>query len=137
MDALSEYYTYHHYRVGDDFVVWVPNLAKSSFCEIPPDGITAGASLIANHTAIKGIFQRINAQYSKMFKRKAFLHSYKGEGMDELEFVEAEHSLKELITEYQKKQDADVDLEGDEDDEDLDEDEDEDGDEESSEEEDF
>eukprot|EP01084_Bolivina_argentea_P043531 80209_1 len=81
-----------------------------------------------NTTAIKGVFQRISEQFAKMYKSKAFLHWYKGEGMDEMEFQEADKNVRDLITEYQDKQDAVVDLEEDGD-EDSDEDEDEDGDE--------
>ncbi|RZC36798.1 hypothetical protein BDFB_012336 [Asbolus verrucosus] len=44
-----------------------------------------------------------------MFRRKAFLHWYLGEGMDELEFTEAESNLIDLISEYQQYQDAEVD----------------------------
>jgi len=44
-----------------------------------------------------------------MFKRKAFLHWYKGEGMDEMEFQESDKNLRDLVTEYQDKQDAQVD----------------------------
>merc|ERR1712021_178923 len=87
------------------------------------------ATFVANTTAIKGVFQRISAQFAKMYKRKAFLHWYKGEGMDEMEFQEADKNVRDLITEYQDKQDAVVDLDGD----DEDEDEDSDGDEESAE----
>eukprot|EP01084_Bolivina_argentea_P185326 319581_1 len=60
-----------------------------------------------------------------MYKRKAFLHWYKGEGMDDMEFQEADKNQRDLITEYQDKQDAVVDLECD-DDEDCDEDDDDD-----------
>ena len=44
-----------------------------------------------------------------MFRRKAFLHWYTGEGMEELEFTEAESNLADLISEYQQYQDAVVD----------------------------
>merc|ERR1712172_157977 len=92
------------------------------------------ATFVANTTAIKGVFQRISAQFAKMYKRKAFLHWYKGEGMDEMEFQEADKNVRDLITEYQDKQDAVVDLDGDEE-EDSEEDEDEDGDDDGDEEE--
>lgn len=35
-----------------------------------------------------------------MFRRKAFLHWYTGEGMDEMEFTEAESNMADLIAEY-------------------------------------
>ena len=44
-----------------------------------------------------------------MFKRKAFLHWYTGEGMDEMEFTEAESNMNDLISEYQQYQEATVD----------------------------
>ena len=44
-----------------------------------------------------------------MFRRKAFLHWYTGEGMDEMEFTEAESNMNDLVSEYQQYQDATVD----------------------------
>jgi len=41
-----------------------------------------------------------------MFKRKAFLHWYTQEGMDEMEFTEAESNMQDLIAEYQQYQEA-------------------------------
>merc|ERR1712244_106293 len=117
-------------KMADDFVSWIPNNIKSSIIAVPPEGVGMSGTFVANTTAIKGVFQRISAQFAKMYKRKAFLHWYKGEGMDEMEFQEADKNVRDLITEYQDKQDAVVDLDGDDDeDEDEDEDDDEDGDE--------
>merc|ERR1712168_722258 len=129
-------------KMADDFVTWIPNNIKSAIISVPPEGTAMSSTFVANTTAIKGVFQRISAQFAKMYKRKAFLHWYKGEGMDEMEFQEADKNVRDLITEYQDKQDAVVDLEGDgeEGDEDDDEDEDdgdEDDEEEEEEEEDF
>lgn len=39
-----------------------------------------------------------------MFKRKAFLHWFTGEGMEEMEFSEAESNVLDLIFEYQQSQ---------------------------------
>merc|ERR1712201_5275 len=112
-------------KMADDFVSWIPNNIKSSIITVPPEGTEMSGTFVANTTAIKGVFQR-----------KAFLHWYKGEGMDEMEFQEADKNVRDLITEYQDKQDAVVDLDGDGDeDDDEDEDGDEDGDEEEDEEE--
>lgn len=49
----------------------------------------------------------------------AFLHWYTGEGMDEMEFTEAESNMNDLVSEYQQYQDATADEEGEFDDEDL------------------
>merc|ERR1711879_1123983 len=93
------------------------------------DDYESSCSFIANTTALKGIFQRLATQFGAMYKRKAFLHWDKGEGMDEMEFQEADKNVRDLITEYQDKQDATLQEEGDEDDEEEEEEE-EDGDEE-------
>merc|ERR1719481_359843 len=64
------------------------------------------ATFIGNSTAIQEIFKRIAEQFTAMFRRKAFLHWYTGEGMDEMEFTEAESNLNDLCSEYQQYQDA-------------------------------
>merc|ERR1712154_596028 len=115
-------------KMQDDFVQWIPNNIKSSIITVPPNGCAMSGTFVANTTAIKGVFQRISAQFAKMYKRKAFLHWYKGEGMDEMEFQEADKNVRDLITEYQDKQDAVVDLDGDEDEDEDDDDDDDDDD---------
>ena len=57
-----------------------------------------------------------------MFRRKAFLHWYTGEGMDEMEFTEAESNMNDLVSEYQQYQDATAEEEGEYDEEEEDED---------------
>ena len=54
------------------------------------------ATFIGNSTAIQEIFKRIAEQFTAMFRRKAFLHWYTGEGMDEMEFTEAEVQVEDL-----------------------------------------
>ncbi|XP_067868877.1 tubulin beta-4B chain-like isoform X7 [Heterodontus francisci] len=54
------------------------------------------------------LFKRIGEQFSAMFRRKAFLHWYTGEGMDEVEFTDAEADMLDLIAEYQYYQDVKV-----------------------------
>jgi tubulin beta len=52
------------------------------------------------------MFRRVSEQFTVMFKRKAFLHWYTAEGMDEMEFTEAESNMNDLVAEYQQYQDA-------------------------------
>jgi len=54
------------------------------------------------------LFKRNLTQFSAMFKRRAFLHWYTGEGMDIMEFSEAESNTYDLIAEYQQHQEATV-----------------------------
>jgi len=90
------------------FVEWIPNNIKSSICDVPPRGVRTAATFIANSTAIQEVFKRVSEQFSALFRRKAFLHWYTGEGMEEMEFREAESNLNDLVTEYQQYQDATV-----------------------------
>lgn len=86
------------------FVEWIPNNVKVAVCDIPPRGLKMSATFIGNTTAIQEIFKRISEQFTAMFRRKAFLHWYTGEGMDEMEFTEAESNMNDLISEYQQYQ---------------------------------
>jgi len=107
-------------KQADDFVEWIPSNVKSGIVVTPPKNFTSSCTFVANTTALKGIFQRLATQFGAMYRRKAFLHWYKGEGMDEMEFQEADKNVRDLITEYQDKQDAEYEEEGDEDEEDED-----------------
>ena len=91
------------------FVEWIPNNVKSSVCDIPPRGLKMAATFIGNSTAIQEMFKRVSEQFTAMFRRKAFLHWYTGEGMDEMEFTEAESNMNDLVSEYQQYQDAGAD----------------------------
>jgi len=94
------------------FVEWIPHNIKSSVCDIAPKGLKMAVTFVGNSTAIQEVFKRVNDQFTAMFKRKAFLHWYTGEGMDEMEFTEAESNLHDLISEYQQYQEAGVEDEG-------------------------
>ena len=71
-------------------------------------------NFIGNSTAIQEMFKRVffSEQFTGMFRRKAFLHWYTGEGMDEMEFTEAESNMNDLVSEYQQFQDATAEEDG-------------------------
>uniref|UniRef100_A0A1I8HV16 Tubulin beta chain n=1 Tax=Macrostomum lignano TaxID=282301 RepID=A0A1I8HV16_9PLAT len=69
-------------------------------------------TFIGNSTSIQELFKRVSEQFSAMFKRKAFLHWYTNEGMDDHEFMEAESNVNDLVSELQQYQDATADDEG-------------------------
>ncbi|KAI1037235.1 hypothetical protein LB503_008904 [Fusarium chuoi] len=91
------------------FVDWIPNNVQTSVCSVPPRGLPMAATFVGNSTAIQEIFKRVDDQFSAMFRRKAFLHWYTSEGMDEMEFTEAQSNLHDLVSEYQQYQDAEID----------------------------
>lgn len=90
------------------FVEWIPSNIKSSVCDIPPKGMKMSATFIGNSTSIQELFKRISDQFTAMFRRKAFLHWYIGEGMEEMELTEAESNMNDLITEYQQYESASI-----------------------------
>jgi len=90
------------------FVEWIPNNVKTAVCNIPPQGLNMSGTFIGNSTSIQGLFSRVGEQFTMMFRRKAFLHWYTSEGMDEMEFTEAESNINDLISEYQQYQEAEV-----------------------------
>ena len=69
-------------------------------------------------TAIQDMFKRVAEYFTAMFRHKAFLHWYTGEGMNEMEFTEAECNMNDLVSEYQQCQDATAEEEGEFDEED-------------------
>ena len=88
------------------FVEWIPNNVLTAQCDIAPRGLKMAVTFLANSTAIQELFKRVSDQFTAMFKRKAFLHWYTQEGMDEMEFTEAESNMQDLVAEYQQYQDA-------------------------------
>lgn len=88
------------------FIEWIPNNCKSAICDIPPRGMKMCGTFIGNSTAIQELFKRVGEQFSAMFRRKAFVHWYTGEGMEEMEFTEAESNMNDLIAEYQQYQES-------------------------------
>ncbi|XP_016283902.1 tubulin beta chain-like [Monodelphis domestica] len=94
------------------FVEWIPNNVKTAICNIPSRGLKMSATFIGNSTAIQELFKHISEQFTAMFHRKAFLHWYTGEGMDEMEFTEAESNMNDLVSKYQQYQDATAEEEG-------------------------
>ena len=106
---------------GDDSVIrWIPQNVHS--CYISDNNnfnydkySPILISSIISTTAIKQVFQRMTSNFAKVYRRKGYLHWYKGEGMDEMEFQEADRNMRDLIAEYQDKQDVVIPEQDDED----------------------
>lgn len=84
----------------DLFVNWVPNNVKTAICDIPPSGMSLSATFVSNTTAIHTSFKKLVCSFRSMFQKRAYIHWYTGEGMDENEFEEAEAGVLSLIDEY-------------------------------------
>lgn len=88
------------------FVEWIPDNVSVSLCSVPPVGQTQAGTALANSTCIQELFKRNLSQFTAMYKRRAFLHWYTEEGMDTMEFSEAQSNAEDLIQEYQQYQEA-------------------------------
>jgi len=91
------------------FVPWIPNNVQTAICDIPPRGLRMCATFVGNNTAIgNGPLNRVRSQFADMYRRRAFVHWYTGEGMEEQEFAQAESTVNDLCDEYQQYQEATV-----------------------------
>lgn len=88
------------YRHKSRFVNWMPNCVKIGICDIPARGVKICATSVFNTTGISQSFERILESFRAMFQRRAFVHFYVDEGMDDSDFVQAQESLQTLIQEY-------------------------------------
>merc|ERR1712064_260559 len=70
------------------FVDWSPTGFKCGINYQPPTVVRA-VCMISNSTAIAEVFSRIDHKFDLMYSKRAFVHWYVGEGMEEGEFSEA------------------------------------------------
>ena len=107
-------------KVSDDTVQWISSPFKSSLLSIPPINTSISSTLIANTTAIKSVFKK----YLNHFKNEPIAN----EQEKRMQFDIAQKNIKDLINEYQDKQDVVVESEEEEDDDGSDDEDDEDDD---------
>ncbi|KAJ2722226.1 Tubulin beta-3 chain [Coemansia sp. Benny D115] len=96
---------------ASEFIQWIPNSTQIVVCDVPAVGTEISSTFLGNNTAIREAFVRVSSQFSKLFRRKAFIHWYTDEGMDEMEFTEAESNINDLVNEYTQYQEAGVEAE--------------------------
>eukprot|EP01054_Gregarina_sp_Poly1_P010051 Gregarina_sp_Poly_1__10050@NODE_676_length_6827_cov_240_110355_g509_i0_p1_GENE_NODE_676_length_6827_cov_240_110355_g509_i0NODE_676_length_6827_cov_240_110355_g509_i0_p1_ORF_typecomplete_len461_score66_05Tubulin/PF00091_25/2_2e85Tubulin_C/PF03953_17/9_2e54Tubulin_3/PF14881_6/4_9e06Tubulin_2/PF13809_6/0_21_NODE_676_length_6827_cov_240_110355_g509_i033244706 len=102
------------------FVDWCPTGFKTGInsqapTSVPGSGIAVvprAVAMISNSTSLASVFERITVKFDAMYAKRAFVHWFVGEGMEEGELSEAREDLACLERDYEEVQQDNLAAEG-------------------------
>ncbi|KAK6837740.1 hypothetical protein RU639_001554 [Aspergillus parasiticus] len=89
-----------------EYIEWVPNDIR--WTAYLPHNYDMSGTLLSNSTSIQKLFRHVSKEFSALYRRKAYMNPYSWNGVDEMDFVEAESNMNDLIEEYREHQDGPI-----------------------------
>lgn len=92
------------------FVGWSPTGFKVGINYQPATTVPGGdlaftrrsVAMMSNNTAVRNAWARLGRKFDLMYRKRAFVHHYVGEGMEEGVFQDARENLAALIEDYKE-----------------------------------
>jgi len=94
--SIKDYVNKHCFK----FKEWIPNNVLTLYCNTPRKNYKRSCVSLANSNAIRDLTLKLCEKFTIQFRKKSHLHWYLQEGMDEMEFTEAESNCNDFTSEF-------------------------------------
>ena len=85
--------------------MWLtPNNLSLIRVNFPDKSNARSATMLGQHSRLHVTFRRLEVQVGELLKKRAYLHYYLQEGMEEDEFTEFVDNMKDMVTLYEEEE---------------------------------